>query len=261
MLYLTFLMLLRIFLSLLCIIYYMKTTSKAPLENYGIQHIAFILDGNGRWAQARNKPRNYGHSKGFTSLFDVGVDVNARGIKYMSVFAFSTENWNRPKKEIDYLFETLEKRLKSTLKKVMKNGIKIVTSGDLTRLPASTQDAIAHAVNESRDNPNMILNICINYGAKDEIVRAIKKMKLANVDLTTLTPELFENYLDTAGFPPIDLLVRTSGEMRLSNFMLWQAAYAEFIFTETLWPDYNEVTLARDLEEYARRTRRFGGLK
>lgn len=239
----------------------MKKTEKSTLENYGIEHIAFILDGNGRWAKARNRPRTYGHARGFSSLFDVGVDVNARGIKYMSVYAFSTENWNRPKKEIDYLFATLEKRLKSTLKKVMKNGIKIVTSGDLTRLPQSTQEAIAYAVNESKDNPNMILNICINYGGKDEIVRAIKKMDDNGVDIKALTPDVFENYLDTAGFPPIDLLVRTSGEMRLSNFMLWQVAYAEFIFTDTLWPDYNEETLARDLEEYARRTRRFGGLK
>ena len=239
----------------------MKKAEKSTLENYGIEHIAFILDGNGRWAKARNRPRTYGHARGFSSLFDVGVDVNARGIKYMSVYAFSTENWNRPKKEIDYLFATLEKRLKSTLKKVMKNGIKIVTSGDLTRLPQSTQEAIAYAVNESKDNPNMILNICINYGGKDEIVRAIKKMDDNGVDIKALTPDVFENYLDTAGFPPIDLLVRTSGEMRLSNFMLWQVAYAEFIFTDTLWPDYNEETLARDLEEYARRTRRFGGLK
>lgn len=238
----------------------MKKAEKSTLENYGIEHIAFILDGNGRWAKAR-RPRTYGHARGFSSLFDVGVDVNARGIKYMSVYAFSTENWNRPKKEIDYLFATLEKRLKSTLKKVMKNGIKIVTSGDLTRLPQSTQEAIAYAVNESKDNPNMILNICINYGGKDEIVRAIKKMDDNGVDIKALTPDVFENYLDTAGFPPIDLLVRTSGEMRLSNFMLWQVAYAEFIFTDTLWPDYNEETLARDLEEYARRTRRFGGLK
>lgn len=245
---------------MLCIIYYMKSAQKLPLENYGIKHIAFILDGNGRWAKARNRPRTYGHSRGFASLFDVGIAVKDRGIKVMSVYAFSTENWNRPQKEVNFLFATLEKRLMSTLKKCHKHGIKIVTSGDLSRLPVSTRQAIAHAVNDTRDNANTILNICINYGGKDEIIRAIKKLSAAKEDISNLTAETFENYLDTAGYPPIDLLIRTSGEMRLSNYMLWQAAYAEFIFTPTLWPDYNAETLARDLDEYARRTRRFGGL-
>lgn len=240
----------------------MKKTALNEQENFGVKHIAFILDGNGRWAKARNKPRTFGHRHGFSSLFDVAEAVNERGIEVMSVYAFSTENWNRPKKEVDYLFKTLERRLKSVLKKVQKNGIKIVTSGDLSRLPVSTQEAIKIAVDETINNENLILNICINYGAKDEIVRAIKKLandKDANISL--LTPETFENYLDTKGLPPVDLLIRTSGEMRLSNFMLWQLAYAEFIFTPTMWPDYDAITLARDLEEYARRTRRFGGLK
>lgn len=240
----------------------MKTTSKLHLENYGIKHIAFILDGNGRWAKARNKPRTYGHERGFSSLFDVGIAVNNRAIKVMSVYAFSTENWNRPKLEVSFLFKTLERRLKSVLKKVNKQGIKIVTSGDLSRLPPSTIEAINTAVFETKDNPNLILNICINYGGKDEIIRAIKKLSLdKEVDVATLTPETFENYLDTAGLPPVDLLIRTSGEERLSNFMLWQLAYSEFIFTPTMWPDYNEETLVRDLEIYAKRTRRFGGLK
>lgn len=239
----------------------MKTTNKYPLENYDIKHIAFILDGNGRWAKARNKPRTYGHAHGFSSLFDVGIAVNNRGIKAMSVYAFSTENWNRPKKEVSFLFKTLEKRLMSVLKKVKKHGIKIVTSGDLSRLPASTIEAINHAVSETKDMPNMVLNICINYGAKDEIIRAIKRVHESGQDIETLTPALFDNYLDTAGLPPVDLMIRTSGEERLSNFMLWQVAYAEFIFTPTMWPDYNEETLVRDLEIYAKRTRRFGGLK
>lgn len=240
----------------------MKKTEQMNTENFGIKHIAFILDGNGRWAKAQNKPRTFGHRHGFTSLFDVASAVNTRGIKVMSVYAFSTENWNRPKAEVNYLFKTLERRLKAVLKKVQKEGIKIVTSGDLTRLPVSTQDAIKVAVTETKDNKNLILNICINYGAKDEIVRAIKKVAAdKELDIEKLTPAVFENYLDTKDLPPVDLLVRTSGEMRLSNFMLWQLAYAEFIFTPTMWPDYNEVTLARDLEIYAQRKRRFGGLK
>lgn len=239
----------------------MKTTQKYTLENYGIQHIAFILDGNGRWAAARNKPRTYGHAHGFSSLFDVGIAVKNRGIKVMSVYAFSTENWNRPKKEVSFLFKTLEKRLMAVLKKVKKHGIKIVTSGDLSPLPASTIEAINTAVRETKDMTNMTLNICINYGAKDEMIRAIKRMHQAGVDIETLTPALFDDYLDTAGLPPVDLMIRTSGEERLSNFMLWQVAYAEFIFTPTMWPDYNEETLVRDLDIYAKRTRRFGGLK
>lgn len=239
----------------------MKTTNKYAKENYGIKHIAFILDGNGRWAKARNKPRTYGHSRGFSSLFDVGIAVNDRKIEVMSVYAFSTENWNRPKSEINFLFKTLEKRLYAVMKKVHKHGIKIVTSGDLTKLPATTVEAINYAVEESKDNPNLILNICINYGGKDDIIRAIKKVNEANVDINELTADVFEKYLDTKDLPPVDLLVRTSGEERFSNYMLWQLAYAEFIFTPTMWPEYNAETLNRDLELYAKRTRRFGGLK
>ncbi|OQC11203.1 MAG: Ditrans,polycis-undecaprenyl-diphosphate synthase ((2E,6E)-farnesyl-diphosphate specific) [Tenericutes bacterium ADurb.Bin087] len=231
------------------------------LENYGIKHIAFILDGNGRWAKARNKPRTYGHEKGFSSLFDVGIAVNKRQIPFMSVYAFSTENWSRPKKEVDFLFKTLERRLHSVLKKVHKNNIKIVTSGDLSRLPTSTQEAINYAKDDTKHNTGTTLNICINYGGKDEIVRAVKKLVAdKSINVEQLTPETFENYLDTKDMPPVDLLVRTSGEMRLSNYMLWQLAYAEFIFTPTYWPDYSEECLVRDLEEYAKRTRRFGGL-
>ncbi len=233
-------------------------------ENYGIEHIAFILDGNGRWAKARRRPRTYGHARGFTSLFDVATAVNDRGIKVMTVYAFSTENWNRPQKEIDYLFKTLEDRLTSTMKKVQKHGIKITTMGELTKLPDSTQKAIAKAVTESNANEGLILNICINYGGKDEIIRAIKKLnndvRAGVITNENISEAVFETYLDSRGLPPVDLMVRTSGEMRLSNFLLWQNAYAEFIFTDVLWPDYNALTLQNDLEIYAKRKRRFGGL-
>ncbi|HOH94956.1 MAG TPA: polyprenyl diphosphate synthase [Bacilli bacterium] len=239
----------------------MSKTKITNYENYGIKHIAFILDGNGRWAKARKRPRTYGHEKGFSSLFDVGIAVSKRNIPFMSVYAFSTENWSRPKKEVDFLFRTLEKRLHSVLKKVQKHNIKIVTSGDLKRLPESTQQAINYAKEESKNNTGTTLNICINYGGKDEIVRAIKRLAAdESVNIQALTPDTFENYLDTSRMPPVDLLVRTSGEMRLSNYMLWQLAYAEIIFTPTYWPDYDEECLVRDLEEYAKRTRRFGGL-
>ena len=239
----------------------MSKTKITNYENYGIKHIAFILDGNGRWAKARKRPRTYGHEKGFSSLFDVGIAVSKRNIPFMSVYAFSTENWSRPKKEVDFLFRTLEKRLHSVLKKVQKHNIKIVTSGDLKRLPESTQQAINYAKEESKNNTGTTLNICINYGGKDEIVRAIKRLAAdESVNIQALTHDTFENYLDTSGMPPVDLLVRTSGEMRLSNYMLWQLAYAEIIFTPTYWPDYDEECLVRDLEEYAKRTRRFGGL-
>lgn len=239
----------------------MSKTKVTNYENYGIKHIAFILDGNGRWAKARKRSRTYGHEKGFSSLFDVGIAVSKRNIPFMSVYAFSTENWSRPKKEVDFLFRTLEKRLHSVLKKVQKHNIKIVTSGDLKRLPESTQQAINYAKEESKNNTGTTLNICINYGGKDEIVRAIKRLAAdESVNIQALTPDTFENYLDTSGMPPVDLLVRTSGEMRLSNYMLWQLAYAEIIFTPTYWPDYDEECLVRDLEEYAKRTRRFGGL-
>lgn len=247
-----------------CIIYFMGNDKKFTNENYGIKHIAFILDGNGRWAKARRRPRNYGHARGFTSLFDVAIAVNNRNIEVMTVYAFSTENWNRPKQEVDYLFKTLEDRLQKTMKKVMRHEIKITTMGDLTKLPLSTQAAISEAVTNSADNKRLILNICINYGGKDEIVRAIKKLsadvKNERLAISEINEQVFDNYLDSRGLPPVDLMVRTSGEMRLSNFLLWQNAYAEFIFTPVLWPDYNEKTLDEDLKIYAKRKRRFGGL-
>lgn len=243
---------------------YMQKGRNITNENYGISHIAFILDGNGRWAKARNRPRTYGHSKGFSSLFDVAYAVNDKNIKVMTVYAFSTENWNRPKKEIDFLFKTLERRLSATMKKVTREQIKITTMGELSALPLSTQAAIAKAVEQSKDNKRLILNICINYGGKDEIIRAIKKLsadvKSNAVNEENINEALFETYLDSAGLPPVDLMVRTSGEMRLSNFLLWQNAYAEFIFTPVMWPDYSKQTLEDDLITFAKRKRRFGGL-
>lgn len=233
-------------------------------ENYGVRHVAFIMDGNGRWAKQRNRPRTYGHKEGFKRLFEISEICSYKGIEVMSIYAFSTENWNRPKTEVDFLFRTLEQRFAIELKKMMKLNIKLRIMGELSRLPKTTQKVILDGIEETRNNTGLILNICINYGGRDEITRATRKLvndiengKLAKEDILETT---LSNYLDSSGLPEVDLLIRTSGEMRLSNFMLWQLSYAEFLFPKTYWPDYNGEALEQSLIEFAKRTRRFGGL-
>lgn len=233
-------------------------------ENYGIKHIAFIMDGNGRWAKERNRPRTFGHQEGFKRVFEIAEICSFKQIEVMSVYAFSTENWNRPQREISFLFNTLEKRFHVELKKMMKLNISLRVMGALEKLPLSTQKVLKDAIEATQHNRGLILNICLNYGGRDELTRAIKKISLdaknGLIEPEHITQELIPNYLDSHGLPEVDLMIRTSGEMRLSNFMLWQLSYAEFIFPKTYWPDFTGLILEENLIEYARRTRRFGGL-
>lgn len=241
-----------------------KLLENITKENYGIKHLAFIMDGNGRWAKLRNRPRTYGHQEGFKRLFEIAEICSYKNIEVMTIYAFSTENWNRPKREVSFLFNSLEKRFNVELKKMMRLNMRLKVMGEPSKLPLTTQKVINDGIEQTKNNTGLVLNICLNYGGRDELTRAVKKIvsevKEDNLDANVITESFIANHLDSAGLPEVDLMIRTSGEMRLSNFMLWQLSYAEFIFPQTYWPDFTGVELEKCLHEFARRTRRFGGL-
>ena len=222
------------------------------------------MDGNGRWAKKRALPRYMGHKAGCEVVTDIYDGCREKGIKAMSLYAFSTENWNRPKSEIDHLFNYLDIFFKKNIKKMIEDGSRIIVSGDISRLPLKTQNTINECIKLTKNLKNFTFNICLNYGGKDEIVRASKLIakdyKIGKISLKDITEDKFENYLYTKDIPPVDLLIRTSGEQRLSNYLLWQLAYAEFIFTPTYWPDFTKEELFKCFEEYYSRDRRFGGI-
>ena len=229
-----------------------------------LKHIAFIMDGNGRWAKARHLPRHLGHKAGCDRVTEIYEECVAMGIKAMSLYAFSTENWNRPKDEINHLFNYLEIFFKKEIKRMIKDGTRILASGDLSRLPVKTQKVVYDAIERTKDGKNFTFNICLNYGGKAEIVRAARLFAedvQNGKDINSLTEEEFEKYLYTNDLPPVDLLVRTSGEQRISNYMLWQLAYSEFIFTPTPWPDFTREELHKCIVEFNSRNRRYGEIK
>ena len=230
-----------------------------------LEHIAFIMDGNGRWAKARHLPRHLGHKEGCERVIDIYEACRERGVKVMSLYAFSTENWNRPKDEIRHLFKYLELFFKREKARMLREGCRIIVSGDITPLPASTKKTILEAVEDTKECNQFVFNICLNYGGKAEIVRAAKlfaqDVQDGKLSIDDLTEQGFEQYLYTKDLPPVDLLVRTSGEQRTSNYLPWQLAYAEFIFTPTPWPDFTKNEFYKCLDEYFTRSRRFGGIK
>lgn len=232
--------------------------------NKPINHIAFIMDGNGRWANARGLPRHLGHKEACNRIIEVFDYCKEYNIKVMSFYAFSTENWKRPKAEINHLFNYLDLFFKREIKKLINDGVHIMISGDISRLPVKTQKTCLNAMELTKDNDKYYFNICLNYGSRDEIVKAAKEVasevKDGKLGVDDITPELFEKHLYTEGLPNVDLMVRTSGENRLSNFLLWQCAYAEFVFTPVHWPDFKKDAFLDCLEEYNNRNRRFGGL-
>lgn len=239
---------------------YTKNMSK----NNTCQHIAFIMDGNGRWAKRRNLPRHLGHKEGCLRVIEIYEGCRENGIKAMSLYAFSTENWSRPKSEINHLFTYLEQFFKREIDRLDKEGARIIISGDLSKIRERTRKVINDAVLRTKNNDEFYLNICLNYGSRDEIIRATKNFCLDVLNnkyrVEDLSEQLFSSYLYTAILPPIDLLIRTSGEQRLSNYLLYQLAYSEFIFTPVAWPDFNKNELKKCLEEYKNRDRRYGGL-
>ncbi len=225
------------------------------------QHVAIILDGNGRWAKGKGMPRNYGHVQGAKNVENILSAAHDMGIRYVTMYAFSTENWNRPKEEVDALMNLLHGYMKTCLRTAKKNNMKCRVIGDISRLDEATQKRIHELEESSKEYDGLNFTIAINYGGRDEIVRAVKKMAADNVKPEEITEELFSSYLDTKGLPDPDLLIRTSGEMRLSNYLLWQLAYAEFYFTDIPWPAFTAKDLEDAVAYYNKRDRRFGGVK
>ncbi len=229
------------------------------------RHVAIILDGNGRWAKAKGMPRNYGHAQGSKNVERICEEAWRMGIKYLTVYAFSTENWSRPKDEVDALMKLLRNYMKTCLKTAAKNDMKIRVIGDITKLDEDIRNRIQELEEATKNNGGLNFQIAINYGSRDEIVRAVRNLaedvREGKVSPEEIDEACMESYLDTHDIPDPDLLVRTSGEQRLSNYLLWQLAYTEFYFTEVPWPDFTKEELVKAIEQYNARDRRFGGVK
>ncbi|MDO4519003.1 MAG: isoprenyl transferase [Eubacteriales bacterium] len=228
-------------------------------------HIAIILDGNGRWAKAKGMPRSYGHVKGCANLEKICDHIKDVGVKYLTVYAFSTENWKRSKEEVEGLMKLFRSYLKKCMKSAKKNNMRVKIIGDITAFDEDIQQSIIELEEYSKDFDSIYFQIALNYGSRDEIKRAVRKLA-KDVENGELKPEeieesTIESYLDTAGIPDPDLLIRTSGEQRLSNYLLWQLAYTEFYFTDVAWPDFGKKELIEAIEKYNGRDRRYGGVK
>ena len=225
-------------------------------------HVAIILDGNGRWAKSKGMPRNYGHIQGAKTVETICEEAYKMGINYLTVYAFSTENWSRPQDEVDQLMKLLRNYMKTCRQTARKNNMCVRIIGDKTGLAKDIRDSVAALEEASKDNTGLHFQVAINYGSRDEITRAVNHiMEDISAGKVTgpVTEQMIEDYLDTKGLPAPDLLIRTSGEQRLSNFLLWQLAYTEFYFTDVHWPDFSKEELMRACEAYGKRDRRFGG--
>ena len=227
-------------------------------------HVAIIMDGNGRWAKKRNMPRVKGHYEGMQTVKKITKYASKLGIKYLTLYAFSTENWARPKEEVSYLMDLPEKMFTSFMPELMENNVKVEVIGVVEKLPENTRKAVEDAVEQTKNNTGLKLIFALNYGSKDEIVTAVKRIAqgAANNEykVEEIDEQLISDNLFTKSTPDPDLLIRTSGEQRISNFLLWQIAYSEFIFTKVAWPDFVEEEFYKALLEYQSRDRRFGGL-
>ena len=227
------------------------------------KHIAFIMDGNGRWAKKRLMPRTFGHKNGCEAIIRVLRACRDFDINYVSLYAFSTENWSRSEEEVSYLMELISEYFTKYLNKLKEGNVKVIVSGFSDNLPSKVKDVITKVVNYTKDNTGQVLNLCFNYGSKKELVRATKliaedvvngKLKIEDINEDTISNNLF-----TKGLPDVDLMVRSSGEQRISNFLLYQIAYAELYFTKTYWPDFDKDVVYECLKEFEKRQRRFGG--
>lgn len=228
-------------------------------------HVSVIMDGNGRWAKKRGMPRTYGHSQGANNVMDICEDADALGIKYLTVYAFSTENWSRPEKEVKTLMFLFRKYIKICYTKAMKNNTRVRVLGDKTALDPDLQESVRVLEEDTKNNTGLQFQIAINYGSRDEMLRGMRHM-LEDYETGKFTKEeldekRFSSYLDTADIPDPDLMIRTSGEQRLSNYLMWQHAYSEFYFTDTPWPDFHREDLVKALEAYTSRDRRYGKVK
>ncbi|WP_292142766.1 isoprenyl transferase [Butyrivibrio sp.] len=229
------------------------------------EHVAIILDGNGRWAKEKGMPRNYGHMQGAKAVEDILVDARDIGIKYLTVYAFSTENWTRPEAEVSALMTILRNYLKTSIKKSMKNNVRCRVIGERSALSEDIQKAIGELEEATAGNTGLTFTIAINYGSRDEITRSVKKIaekvKAGEILPEDISEKMIAENLDTNFLPDPDLLIRTCNEQRISNYLLWQCAYTEFYFTPVAWPDFNKAELLKAVEAYSKRNRKFGGLK
>lgn len=228
------------------------------------EHIAIILDGNGRWAKSKGMPRTYGHTIGAKNVETICRAAHDLGVKYVTMYAFSTENWSRPDDEVSALMKLLGEYIKTCMKTAKKDNLRVRFIGDLTKLNDSLRKAIEELTEYSSKFTGLTLTIAINYGSRDEMTRAIRRIssdvKAGNIDVDDIDEKMFSSYLDTKDIPDPDFMIRTSGEQRLSNYLLWQLAYAEFYFTPVPWPEFTPDELKKAIEEYDRRNRRFGGI-
>ncbi len=228
------------------------------------RHVAIIMDGNGRWAKKKKMPRNYGHTQGSKNVEKICEEAYKMGIEYLTVYAFSTENWVRPQEEVEGLMKLLATYLETSIKTSAKNNMRVRVIGDTSKLSEDLRKSIAALEEASKNNTGLNFQVAINYGGRDDLLRAAKALamdvKENKIEIDHIDEAMFNQYLDTKGIPDPDLLIRTSGEQRLSNFLLWQLAYTEFYFPEVLWPDFNKKELIKAVEYYSNRTRKFGGL-
>lgn len=228
------------------------------------QHVAIIVDGNGRWAKSKGMPRSYGHARGAKNLEVICEEAYNMGIKYLTAYLFSTENWKRSREEVEALMKLFRSYTKTCVKTARDNNMKVRVIGDPTAFDQDLQDSLAELVESSKDNTGLNFQIALNYGSRDEIVRAVRKIaqdsKDGKIQPEDITEQSFPDYLDTAGIPDPDLLIRTSGELRLSNYLLWQLAYSELYVTDCLWPDFNKEELMEAIRQYNKRDRRYGGV-
>lgn len=239
-----------------------KTIIEVP-ENVP-KHVAIIMDGNGRWAKKRGLPRVAGHKEGMDVIRDIVIAATEAGVEVLTLYAFSTENWRRPKSEVDFLMKLPKEFMHIYLPEMMENQVKIDTIGEFKGLPDHTREAINHAKEKTKNNTGLILNFALNYGSRDEILKAVKEISSeindGKLEVEEIDEEIFSSYLYTKDICEPDLLIRTSGEVRLSNFLLWQLAYTELWFTNELWPDFNEELFNQAMIDYQSRKRRYGGI-
>jgi len=224
------------------------------------EHVAIIMDGNGRWAKKRGLPRTAGHKEGLTSAKKIVAAAAKLGIKYVTLYTFSTENWKRAQEEVGYLMGLIKGHLRAEFEFYKKNGIRVEHIGNIDGLPEDVKSEIINAKKDTEHFTGTTCVLAINYGSRDEIVRGVKKIIASGIDASSVTEDLLSSSLDIPSLPAVDLMIRTGGEERLSNFLLWQCAYAEFVFTDTLWPDYNENEFFEDILKYQQRNRRFGAV-
>ena len=243
-----------------------KTNNKAEEKNLAVPaHVAIIMDGNGRWAKKRGLPRTAGHKAGAEAFRTIANYAKSIGLRYLTVYAFSTENWKRDREEVDAIMDLLERYLREAIRDMDKNRVRFCFFGDLSRLSPALQAEAAEAVERSKQYEGVQVNFCLNYGGRDEILRAARafaaKCAAGEARPEELSEEVFSGLLYSAGVPDPDLIIRPSGELRTSNFLLWQSAYAEYYFTDTLWPDFGPEDLDQAIAAFNRRSRRFGGVK